>query len=109
MPITADLIAAAQVAVEENVQLLRGLPGETITGPQGEPGPRGPQGPPGDQGEPGAQGPKGEAVRAVSSTVTRDATGRISAIRQTYDDGTSAVQSVKRDAQGRVSEIVQQG
>ena len=108
MTVTADLIAAAQVAVEENVELLRGLPGETITGPQGEPGPRGPQGPKGDPGDRGPQGPAGDTIRAIHSTVTRDDSGRIASIRQTFDDGSSAVAVVKRDGLGRIAEVIGQ-
>jgi hypothetical protein len=105
MTVTADLIGAAQVVVEENVELLRGVPGETITGPEGPQGPRGPQGPKGEPGIPGPQGPPGEAIRAVRSIVTRDATGRIESIRQLFDDGSTAIQSVRRDALGRIAEI----
>lgn len=105
MGITAELIGAAQAVVEENVELLRGLPGETISGPQGEVGPRGPQGPQGEQGQPGPQGLPGEPVRAVRSVVMRDPIGRIEAIRQLYDDGSTTVQSVRRDDRGRIAEI----
>ncbi|MFD6080742.1 hypothetical protein ACFWG5_34765 [Streptomyces hydrogenans] len=43
----------------------RGLPGESVTGPQGPQGPEGPTGPTGPPGRPGASGPPGPTPTAI--------------------------------------------
>lgn len=61
-----DPLAAAFIAVEENIQALTGPQGPegkaglSITGPQGEQGPAGPQGEPGPEGPVGPEGPEGK-------------------------------------------------
>jgi hypothetical protein len=88
-------------AVEEHVELLRGIPGAV-----GEPGPVGPAGPRGPQGKPGEPGAAGEpAPIQLSATFVRDPNGYITSVRQVFSDGTSAVQSVERDQRGRVRKL----
>jgi hypothetical protein len=107
MPVDpADVLAAVRGPQGEPGP--RGPQGETgpqgPVGPQGEPGPRGPYGVAGPQGEPGRDGVS--APTQLRSVVGRDASGRISTIRQEFSDGSTATQTVRRDRSGRVLEVV---
>lgn len=61
-----DPLAAAFIAVEENIEALTGPQGPegkaglSITGPEGPVGPQGPQGEPGPEGPVGPEGPEGK-------------------------------------------------
>jgi hypothetical protein len=103
-------VTAALIAVEDNIERLRGPVGDRgADGEPGPPGPPGPRGPKGEPGLPGEPGVDGSFARPVRSVAIRDQFGRLDSLRQFFADGSTVVQSIRRDRNGRVSEVIEIG
>jgi hypothetical protein len=80
----------------------------TTPGPKGDRGVPGPAGERGLAGRDGAPGRDGQtAPRVVRAVIERGPDRRMTAVRQFFEDGTTAVQSIKRGSDGLSAEVIQ--